>query len=215
MTNAFIEAHPDADEIELKLLQAAVKVFLRDGYRATRMQDIAREAGLSTGAIYNRFRGKHEIFSALLTTPPQNAVSERLKQAKAKGELPETVAEFGDFVVDGWPRISDALMVEALVGARGDRDAREAGEQRLRETRDIDRKILLEARKAGLLDNTTDIDRLAEVLALFRLGSAVAQLGGDNFDLDPRRILSTLIETLSPSVKEAPKRRASRQPSKG
>jgi AcrR family transcriptional regulator len=44
------------------LLVAAEEVFARNGYEYATLTDIAAEAGLSGGSIYNYFRGKPELF---------------------------------------------------------------------------------------------------------------------------------------------------------
>ena len=48
------------------ILQAAVRVFKREGLSKTSMRTIALEAGCTTGAIYPLFSGKEEIYGALL-----------------------------------------------------------------------------------------------------------------------------------------------------
>jgi AcrR family transcriptional regulator len=47
------------------LLEAAFHVFVRDGFEASRIEDIAREAGRSRGAFYINFCSKAEVFLAL------------------------------------------------------------------------------------------------------------------------------------------------------
>lgn len=47
------------------LLGAAEKVFARDGFEASRIEDIATEAGRSRGAFYSNFDSKTEVFLAL------------------------------------------------------------------------------------------------------------------------------------------------------
>src|ERR1700730_3189289 len=47
------------------LLEAAFHVFVRDGFEASRIEDIAREAGRSRGAFYVNFSDKAEAFLAL------------------------------------------------------------------------------------------------------------------------------------------------------
>jgi len=46
-----------------KLLSAALKVFTAKGFAATRLQDIANEAGMTRGAVYWHFKNKIEIFT--------------------------------------------------------------------------------------------------------------------------------------------------------
>lgn len=48
------------------ILDAAKALFIRQGYAATTMRQIARGAGITVAAIYNHFVGKGEIFDALL-----------------------------------------------------------------------------------------------------------------------------------------------------
>lgn len=47
------------------LLAAAEKIFARDGFEASRIEDIAAEAGRSRGAFYANFESKTEVFLAL------------------------------------------------------------------------------------------------------------------------------------------------------
>ena len=47
-------------------MDAAARLFTRHGYDKTTVEEIAREAGISKGAIYLHFRGKETLFEALL-----------------------------------------------------------------------------------------------------------------------------------------------------
>ena len=44
-----------------QIVRAAVKLFSEDGYYTTTIQQIARQAGVSTGLIYQYFRDKDDI----------------------------------------------------------------------------------------------------------------------------------------------------------
>lgn len=48
------------------ILGAAVRVFARDGLEKGKIADIAREAGIGKGTVYEYFRSKEEIFSAII-----------------------------------------------------------------------------------------------------------------------------------------------------
>lgn len=47
-------------------MDAALGVFVRAGYHEAAVEDIAREAGYSTGALYNYFRNKQDLFVQLV-----------------------------------------------------------------------------------------------------------------------------------------------------
>lgn len=46
------------------LLAAATRVFAKRGFAAARLDEVAAEAGYTTGAIYSNFAGKDELFLA-------------------------------------------------------------------------------------------------------------------------------------------------------
>jgi AcrR family transcriptional regulator len=74
-----------------RLLDAAVRVFARDGYSGTSIDRIAAEAGLSKGAVYWNFASKEELFFALL----DERIDRRIRALFEVGEdpAPEQPAE--------------------------------------------------------------------------------------------------------------------------
>ena len=49
-----------------EILDAALDLFIAQGYAATRVEDIARAAGLSKGAVYLYFSSKGKVFEGLV-----------------------------------------------------------------------------------------------------------------------------------------------------
>lgn len=62
-----------------KLLAAAARIFARDGFEATRLEDIAAAAGYTRGAFYANFESKEDIFFVLL----EQWVGERVAAVRA------------------------------------------------------------------------------------------------------------------------------------
>lgn len=60
------EAQRKGEQTRRAILDAAKSLFLRQGYAATGMRQIARAVGITPAAIYNHFAGKDGIFTALL-----------------------------------------------------------------------------------------------------------------------------------------------------
>ncbi len=52
-------------ETQTRLLDAAEKVFVRDGYEAAQLDAIAAAAGRSKGAVYTHFKSKEDLFLVL------------------------------------------------------------------------------------------------------------------------------------------------------
>jgi len=48
------------------LLKAALRIFSEDGYTAATLEQIARRAGVTRGALYHHFEGKADLYDALL-----------------------------------------------------------------------------------------------------------------------------------------------------
>jgi AcrR family transcriptional regulator len=67
------------DENRRKILRAARGVFGRRGYHGATIEEIGRQADLSTGAIYYNFASKEGLFLALL----EERIEERIDQLRA------------------------------------------------------------------------------------------------------------------------------------
>lgn len=59
---------PDKDETQERILAATAEVITRIGYDKTTMSDIAEEAGVNRRTVYLYFKGKEELFEALIYT---------------------------------------------------------------------------------------------------------------------------------------------------
>jgi AcrR family transcriptional regulator len=54
------------ERTRLQIEEAALELFMEQGYHATSMRQIAERAGLALGGIYNHFASKEEIFAAII-----------------------------------------------------------------------------------------------------------------------------------------------------
>ncbi|MFW6067440.1 MAG: TetR/AcrR family transcriptional regulator [Myxococcota bacterium] len=70
-----------------QIVQAAIRVLARQGYARTSLMDIAREAGMSKGAVHYHFPTKEALMGVVLTTAC-NAVQQRTLDAWKKGGSP-------------------------------------------------------------------------------------------------------------------------------
>ncbi|MDP2952439.1 MAG: TetR/AcrR family transcriptional regulator [Chloroflexota bacterium] len=70
-----------------RILEAATRVFARLGFHQATMADIAKEAGISVGGIYNFFSSKEELFSALVLGKMEDFTSS-LRRAVAEASSP-------------------------------------------------------------------------------------------------------------------------------
>lgn len=59
-----------------ELIAAAGRVFARRGYHKATIEEIAAEAGMTSGAIYSNFEGKEELFLAIADAQVESRVAE-------------------------------------------------------------------------------------------------------------------------------------------
>jgi AcrR family transcriptional regulator len=74
-----------------QLLDAAERVFAREGLRGASVDAIALEAGYSTGAVYSNFKGKEDLFLSLVeerVDPRLASVYEAVEAELAAGVPP-------------------------------------------------------------------------------------------------------------------------------
>jgi AcrR family transcriptional regulator len=84
-----------------RLLDAAEAVFARRGFHGASVDEIAREAGATTGALYSNFAGKEDLFLALLEQTAEVQVRE-YTEIFTTGETLEQQARGG---ADRWMEI--------------------------------------------------------------------------------------------------------------
>lgn len=107
-------ARASDDALREQLLDAAARVFARQGYSGTKILDVVREAGLSTGAVYGRFKSKNDLL--------REAVIRRTAGVARLGA--EGISRVADLITRGASLheepLSDAeaVRLEAFVAAR-------------------------------------------------------------------------------------------------
>ena len=99
-----------------EVIAAAVRVFTREGYRAARMSDVAREAGLSEAALYRYVDSKEGLFvlairhALLLADMPAGELGER---------FPLTLPSLGQMIGEAREFVAAEVLFGSLAAARG------------------------------------------------------------------------------------------------
>lgn len=80
------------EQTRAELLQAAKNRFLKHGYAATSLEDIAEDAGFSKGAVYSNFGSKPNLCRDVLDLIHREKLGEMSRLAGADADLPTRVA---------------------------------------------------------------------------------------------------------------------------
>ena len=101
------------------ILDAALAVIARDGLRASRMEDVAAEAGVSRQSVYYHFRSREEVLAALIDRGMAQLAAS-IRASAVEGEAEDLVAEAVRFFADN--RTLCRLLFTEMWGVAGDPD---------------------------------------------------------------------------------------------
>jgi AcrR family transcriptional regulator len=152
-------ASPDDDPIREQLLDAAARVFARKGYAGAKIQDIVREAGLSTGAVYGRFGSKDDLLREAVVRRTANAARFDPDGTARVAELITRTASLRHEPLTD----ADAVRLEAYVTARREPDVAAA----LAEAQSQWRTALQPIVDAAVADGTVGSDVDPEAVLYF------------------------------------------------
>jgi AcrR family transcriptional regulator len=89
---------PAAGEDPVKreqILDGAMRVFMRQGFDASSMNDITREAGVSKGTLYVYFKNKEDLFAAIIQRKKSLVYGKLREIVDADKPVAETLFQFG------------------------------------------------------------------------------------------------------------------------
>jgi AcrR family transcriptional regulator len=174
---------PRPDATRAKLVDAAAEVFSERGYDGAGVQEIARRAGLTTGAIYGRFTGKAELLREAIAARSTDELDELFNQHRFEGHVSDVIRVAGSHLVerrDDDARTGETLLLEAFVAARRDPEIR-VGVKAILEERAARLAEIIEAAKAdGSVDAAVDTDAAVRFCHAVGLGFLIY----DALDLD-------------------------------
>jgi TetR/AcrR family fatty acid metabolism transcriptional regulator len=93
------------------ILDAAIRVFAREGFHRCRVSDIANEAGVAYGLVYHYFRSKDEVLDTLFTER-WTLLLEAIAEVDAR-DLPirEKLHAIASFIIDSYRNDPDLMKV--------------------------------------------------------------------------------------------------------
>jgi TetR/AcrR family fatty acid metabolism transcriptional regulator len=164
-----------------QILDAAIRVFARQGFHSTRVSDIADEAGVAYGLVYHYFKSKDEVLNELFNER-WSLLLTAIEEADREGESPRAKLEaVAGFIVDSYrhdPELMKVIIVEVT------RAANSFGRTHLSEIRrayDSIAKIVADGQAAGAFRR--DID--ANFASMSFYGAIEQLLSGWIFELIP------------------------------
>jgi TetR/AcrR family transcriptional regulator, fatty acid metabolism regulator protein len=163
-----------------QILDAAVRVFARQGFHSTRVSDIADEAGVAYGLVYHYFSSKDEVLNELFSER-WSLLLAAIEETGSETPPRERLAAVAGFIVDSYrhdPELMKVIIVEVT------RAANSFGRTHLPEIRsayELIAEIVAEGQAQGAFRG--DIDPIFASMSFY--GAIEQLLSGWIFDLMP------------------------------
>jgi TetR/AcrR family transcriptional regulator, fatty acid metabolism regulator protein len=171
---------PPADKRRL-ILDAAVRVFARQGFHQTRVSDIADEAGVAYGLVYHYFKSKDEVLNELFIER-WSLLLAAIGEADRTGAGPrQKLGAVAGFIFDSYrhdPELMKVIIVEVT------RAANSFGQTHLEEIRRAYEgiaKIVAEGQESGAFRG--DVEPMFASMAFY--GAVEQLLSGWIFETIP------------------------------
>jgi TetR/AcrR family fatty acid metabolism transcriptional regulator len=132
-----------------QILDAAVRVFARQGFHATRVSDIADEAGVAYGLVYHYFRSKDEVLNELFTER-WSLLLTAIEEADRTGESHrDRLAAVAAFIVDSYRHDPDLMKVIIVEVTRAANSFGRTHLEQIRQAYQLIAKIVEDGQTAG------------------------------------------------------------------
>jgi len=148
------------------ILAAAAEAFDAHGYAATTIDEVARQAGISKGSVYNYFHSKQELFTQLFAqslAPTEADVDRMLEDLSDPAGMIERLIDYWYGELDYHKRTGRLMLEFRVSAAREEQDGDLTRLLREMHRRWIDRigRILRRGIERGVFRADLDLERVA------------------------------------------------------
>jgi AcrR family transcriptional regulator len=186
------------EETKGRLIDAAARIFADNGYEGTRVSEIARTAGLTTGAIYAHYENKAELLCEAIRSYGTDALSELLASERGVS-LPDALETVGR-IIPYEEMAEESLLVEAILASRRDPEVASFLSGEILRREGFMARLVRAAQNTGDVDEALPADAIARLVTQIALGSLVIKA----LDLVPPAqkdwsvVIHRLVELLEP-----------------
>jgi AcrR family transcriptional regulator len=109
MSKIFLNYKEEAKKV---IIDAAITVAIRDGYQAMTIEDVAKEVGVTKGALYGYFQNKEELMSEVLIEISKK-IEENLNLSHVEGSFDAILDQLSNKILEDpqIPIISELISI--------------------------------------------------------------------------------------------------------
>ena len=164
------------------ILDAAVRVFARQGFHTCRVSDIADEAQVAYGLVYHYFGSKDEVLDTLFLER-WNVLLEAIRETDQQDISPrEKLYAIASFIVDSYRHDPDLMKVIIVEVTRAANSFGQTHLPKIREAYELIANIVAKAQEEGAFKDTIT----PEFAAMAFYGAIEQVLTGWIFELLPQ-----------------------------
>lgn len=170
------DAPGDDDPLRERLLAAATEVFAEKGYAGAGVAEIARRAGVTTGAIYSRYSGKAELLAEAIEAATSTEFDSLFSDHRFEGRMEDILRIAGSHLVQRNTNPSAAelhapgMLLESFAAARHEPDVLGLLQARMADRRARLAEIVDAAKATGGIDEEVDTEALVTFCHAVGLG---------------------------------------------
>jgi TetR/AcrR family fatty acid metabolism transcriptional regulator len=136
------------------ILDAAIRVFAREGFHRCRVSDIANEANVAYGLVYHYFRSKDEVLDTLFLER-WNVLLEAIRETDRQDIEPrEKLQQIASFIVDSYRHDPDLMKVIIVEVTRAANSFGQTHLAKISEAYELIADIVAKAQEEGAFKDT-------------------------------------------------------------
>jgi AcrR family transcriptional regulator len=185
---------PDvSQERRNQIIAAAIAVFTRLGFHAARIEDIAKEAKLSKGALYWYFKSKDDIIAAIMDRFIDREMVELEDALKLQAPVSEKLMKLNGMIVDEMESMLDLMPIlyEFYAAATRRKDIRKALVQFFRPTQQLFSRLIQQGIDSGEFANVDTEVVAVDLIALYEGLLLLTVLDPKTVDLEKMSVQGT------------------------
>jgi TetR/AcrR family transcriptional regulator, fatty acid metabolism regulator protein len=199
-------SRPAAADKRRVILDAAVRVFARQGFNGCRVSDIADEAGVAYGLVYHYFRSKDEVLDTLFLER-WDVMLQVIRDLDAQDVAPrDKLYAITSFIVDSYRHDPELMKVIIVEVTRAANSFGRTHLDRIREAYGLIAGIVAKAQDEGTFKRSVT----PQFAAMAFYGAIEQVLTGWIFDVLPRgedeyeRAKAFVVETICGGLERVP-----------
>ena len=135
------------------ILDAAIRVFARQGFHSARVSDVASEAGVAYGLVYHYFDSKDQMLNELFSERWSLLLDASEKVQEGGGSVREKLGGVAGFIIESYRHEPDMMKVIIVEVTRAANSFGRTHLAEIRQAYELIEKIVADAQAAGEFRN--------------------------------------------------------------